>query len=726
MAESLGTAKLTLAVDDAQFRAGLQGAEQQAAATGRKIGQSLGNPNTLNGLNARLADVRQRLGDLAIGSKEFRELQQEAKQLEQQLGRVNGQASRLGDAFGVARNALATFGAVQVFRDLIRSASELEGITRKLDNTLGKQGAQQAIGFLRGLSDSLGLSFNVLADSFGSFTAAASAANIPLEEQKGLFAAVSTSAQRLGLSNDAINGSLLALQQVASKGTVQMEELRGQLGERLPTAFAATAQGLGITNAELIKLVESGKLTADKFFPALTKGLDKLNGSGTGSVPTAAQNFAAFGNELEKLKAQAGTEFLPDVVAGVQLLTKALGGFNVQIQANKLGFGQGMLGNLFGVVSAEGAQAVGTLQQLANTYGLSQKQARALFTDAVKDVGATANAFGQLNLSAEQYQKILAQLPGRAAAFTKESRASAAAAQKAIQDAMAAQAALRNKPDLSTIGGLEARINTLQAASKKLDFGSNAFQENARQIKDLQQTLTNATADRSEVQSNIVSASREELIAAADLVGKQGAQLTIAQTRLGIARQIREVGAADGALGIARRTNDPTAIKAASQALQDSGDTLRTAMITGAEAARQALKDAATGLTNAFKSLQSARQNAYDLLPDYRQEQLRQQAEASIYKQIKSGELDYYKVRAALGGDAFFGNADPQKLLGIGGQADAIAEANKALTLATQDQTKAQIEATKITAEFNKASATLVGVLVNAILYRQPPQAYLQ
>jgi tape measure domain-containing protein len=221
--------------------------------------------------------------------------------------------------------ALATIGAVAVFRDLINSATQLENITRKLSNTLGESGATQAIGELRGLSDRLGISFTVLADSFGSFTAAASAANIPLSEQKELFAAVSTSAQRLGLSNDAINGSLLALQQIAAKGVVQMEELRGQLGERLPTAFSAAARGLGLTSQELIKLVESGRLTADQFFPALTKGLNELNGGGS-SLPTAAQNFASLANEVEKLKAAIGQELLPGVLAFTQALASGLQG----------------------------------------------------------------------------------------------------------------------------------------------------------------------------------------------------------------------------------------------------------------------------------------------------------------------------------------------------------------------------------------------------------------
>jgi tape measure domain-containing protein len=326
MAETLGQAVLEVGIDDTRLRAGLQGIEQQTRKTGEAIGRGLGSSNTIAGLNAQLEKVRDRLEKTAIGTKAFRDLQAEAKRLEGDLSRVGVKAEGLGRTFNTVRNTLAGLGVAAVFQDLIKSATELENITRKLSNTLGDDGTKEAISFLRGLSDGLGLSFNVLADSFGSFTAAASAANIPLSEQKDLFAAVSTSAQRLGLSNDAINGSLLALQQIASKGNVQMEELRGQLGERLPTAFAAAASGLGVTNAELIKLVESGKLTAEQFFPALTKGLNELNGSGGSALPTATQNFASLGNEIEKLKASVGQDLLPGVLAFIEAIASTLQG----------------------------------------------------------------------------------------------------------------------------------------------------------------------------------------------------------------------------------------------------------------------------------------------------------------------------------------------------------------------------------------------------------------
>jgi tape measure domain-containing protein len=489
MAETLGQAVLEVGVDDSRLRAGLQGVERQAAAAGEAVSRRFtASGREILTANNGLEYFIDANGRARRENGRFVTATERAAAGIDGVGRSAGTAGAkfegLGGAVRAVGGALATIGAVAIFQDLIRSATEAESITRKLSNTLGDQGAQQAIGFLRELSDRLGLSFNVLADSFGGFTAAASAANIPLQEQKDLFAAVATSGQRLGLTNDAISGSLIALQQIASKGVVSQEELRQQLGERLPIATAAAAIGLGVTSQELIKLVESGRLTAEQFFPAITKGLNELNGNGTGTVPTATQNFAAFGNELEKLKAQVGTEFLPGVVAGVQELAKALGGLNVQIQANKLGFGQGLLGNLFGVVSAEGAQAVGTLQQLANTYGLSQQQARALFTDAVKDVGATTNAFGQLNLSAEQYETILAQLPGRAAAFTKEGREAAAFAQRKLEDDRRANA--ESQKQLNTQDKINARLKEARKQLGGLDIGSSAAEALRAEIDRLQ------------------------------------------------------------------------------------------------------------------------------------------------------------------------------------------------------------------------------------------------
>lgn len=229
------------------------------------------------------------------------------------------------DKFGsVVTTRLAQLGASVAggafLRSSFQAASNLETISRKLTNTLGENGTAGALSFIRETAGRTGLSFTNLADGFSRFTAAASAAGVPLKEQERLFAAVAKAGQAYGLSNDEVAGSLLALQQIAAKGVVQSEELRGQLGERLPVALSATAKGLGLTVQELQKLVESGKLTSQQFFPAFTAGLEQLTAS-AGASQTAAQALTQLNDAWTQLQVVAGNSFLPAAVGAIRDLT---------------------------------------------------------------------------------------------------------------------------------------------------------------------------------------------------------------------------------------------------------------------------------------------------------------------------------------------------------------------------------------------------------------------
>jgi tape measure domain-containing protein len=423
------------------------------------------------------------------------------------LAGVEGQVRRTSSVIGELGGLIAGIGAITAFGGLINAASELESITRRLANTLGDQGAQQALGFTRELSDRLGLSFTVLSDSFAAFTAAASAANIPLQEQQGLFEAVSTSAQRLGLSNDAINGSLLALQQVAAKGTVQMEELRGQLGERLPTAFAATARGLGISNKELIKLVESGQLTADQFFPALTKGLTELNGSGPAGVPTAAQNFASLQNVLRTLQADFGKEFLPGVVAGTQKIAEFLQGFTANQRAADLS-------GAFGFGPREAQQLVGQLDFVEKKFGLTREQSKNIVSDALKIISDSRdefdpllNSFGQLTLTGDEYVKVLGLIEERSKSFTAPARALRDLEQQQIANARAEQQASDRR--LDTLDKINARLKTARKELGSLDPNSADAQAKREEIANLE-TQGKSVEERSRaIQKAVEDAARK-------------------------------------------------------------------------------------------------------------------------------------------------------------------------------------------------------------------------
>ena len=62
-----------------------------------------------------------------------------------------------------------------------------------------------------------------------------------------------------------MKAAMRATSQVFSKGKVSAEELRQQLGERLPGAFTLFADSMNLTPAELDKALEQGKVTLDDF-----------------------------------------------------------------------------------------------------------------------------------------------------------------------------------------------------------------------------------------------------------------------------------------------------------------------------------------------------------------------------------------------------------------------------------------------------------------------------
>lgn len=162
--------------------------------------------------------------------------------------------------------------------------------------------AATQIDFLKRTANEAGVSFGSISASFLKFSASMNAANIPLGQTNALFSALTKASATLGLSGEKVSDMLTALGQMASKGTVQMEELRGQLGDALPGALTLVAKGLGVTEGELIKLVGSGQLAARDLFPALTQSLTTMSGV----VDTNTATWARFKNVLTNISTDAG------------------------------------------------------------------------------------------------------------------------------------------------------------------------------------------------------------------------------------------------------------------------------------------------------------------------------------------------------------------------------------------------------------------------------------
>lgn len=161
--------------------------------------------------------------------------------------------------------------------EIIRVSRETSKAITALKNVSGTT-AQFAdnLRFTTSLAKKYGAYVNDITANFAKFTAAAGIAGMAMEDQRKLFESLSRASAGFGLSADETNGMFLAVTQMMGKGKIQAEELRGQLGERLPIAMQAMAKAAGTTVAGLDEIMKKGKLLSAEVLPKFAEALNEM------------------------------------------------------------------------------------------------------------------------------------------------------------------------------------------------------------------------------------------------------------------------------------------------------------------------------------------------------------------------------------------------------------------------------------------------------------------
>jgi tape measure domain-containing protein len=178
---------------------------------------------------------------------------------QQQANGLAGMAGRLG-------GLLAGAGAVALGRSAIQVQAEREAQQRAIVFASGSEGLGRSnVEFVRRTAATTGGDFSAGLEGFTKIIASARGTGVELGTLRTLFDGVSRASNKLGLDSESQKGIFLALGQVMSKGKVQAEELRGQIGERLPGAFNIAARAMGVTTAQLDKMMQDGLVPAGVF-----------------------------------------------------------------------------------------------------------------------------------------------------------------------------------------------------------------------------------------------------------------------------------------------------------------------------------------------------------------------------------------------------------------------------------------------------------------------------
>lgn len=160
---------------------------------------------------------------------------------------------------------------------LIAVSRETSRVTTSLKNVSGGMGQfADNQRFLIDMAKKYGLEINALTGNFAKFTAASQVSGMSMMDQRKIFEAVSRACTAFGMSADDSNGVFLALSQMMSKGKISSEELRLQMGERLPVALQAMAKAAGVSVGGLDKLMKQGKLMSKDVLPKFADALNEM------------------------------------------------------------------------------------------------------------------------------------------------------------------------------------------------------------------------------------------------------------------------------------------------------------------------------------------------------------------------------------------------------------------------------------------------------------------
>lgn len=293
-------------------------------------------PNSLRAFEKELEKLNKEFRNTEIGTTKFKELATQIDATKAKMANATSQMAKQSvnsfDSIGSSiKNLIGAYVGLQAAQTALSTsfdrALKLDAINASMTAIMGSSElAAQQFQKLSEFANQYGLNLIAVADSYKNFSASATMANVPLEQTDYIFQAVAKAASVLKLSNDDLGGALNALSQMISKGTVQAEELRGQLGERLPGAFNLAAKAMGVTTQELGKMLERGEVMAGDLLPKLAAELNNAFGD---KIVGDVDNLQASINRLDNsftMAVQKGNigVFFKEIVDGANDAIKIL------------------------------------------------------------------------------------------------------------------------------------------------------------------------------------------------------------------------------------------------------------------------------------------------------------------------------------------------------------------------------------------------------------------
>lgn len=282
------------------------------------------------------------------------------------LGGLVTQFGALGGAAVIVAAAAAGFtllysAASSVIGPIIEIGTAFNNFKIAIDAIDGSGAGARTFEQLVGVANRTAQSLTTLSKTYLGFRAATESAGVSAAQSMKIFEQMNIGLRALGKDSVATEKAMQALTQMFSKGKVQAEELRGQLGDTLPGALTYAAQSMKITTAELDAMMKAGAVLATDLIPKLGEFLEiKFGEAIAKQVASATGQIGLFQTAIALLQNAVANGLGGGVLGG---FAAGLASINNALNSEALRAFAAVIGDLMGAILAVTGGAIGGFVQ---------------------------------------------------------------------------------------------------------------------------------------------------------------------------------------------------------------------------------------------------------------------------------------------------------------------------------------------------------------------------
>lgn len=218
--------------------------------------------------------------------------------IETSAGRANKGLDTLGNTASLAAGAFAVLTAGLGIREIADYTARWTDLNSRLINATGDSTrAKEALAAISATAKSTYSSLETTAEVFLKNSMALNELGYTTNEQIKVSTALNNAMAVSGARGDQAASALDAFSKAIARGKFEGEDFN-RIIENAPELVKALADGLGVTTAELRKMITEGTLTSDKVIPALISQMDKLQQKADEMPATISDGFILMQNSL--------------------------------------------------------------------------------------------------------------------------------------------------------------------------------------------------------------------------------------------------------------------------------------------------------------------------------------------------------------------------------------------------------------------------------------------